>query len=245
LEYAIGCRPFNEFVVERHRKETTRQGQRTILKCMCKECPVEREVRVEMDENIPVAVVYEYGNHLQINAEPHPPVHRLHYSWTQLQRKMLEENFAKNPLITPLAIKMALSEADLLKGATLDNIKGWLHRKRLSQRKSNKPDASLSDVYEILREFSDASAWDDDNPSRPLLLPIPDTKHILEGNDVREQHPKKTRFNVPYAFCLPLSTPKLLGRRIKARQMQVRVLKNVSLQDGNNENASEYGIFSN
>jgi hypothetical protein len=55
-----------------------------------------------------------------------------------------------------------------------------------------------------------------------MLLPLPNRKHLLLGDEVTEDKPKRTSFGRPFSLCMPFSTRNLLRNKVKARGVEYR-----------------------
>ena len=144
----------------------------------------------------------------------------------------MRDAFDINPLITGKKLRSILDERGYTQGCTEQHVKNWLRVQRTKTDRHITSDVTLGKLKELIRDLEAKTQWIGEDVHRSLLLPIPDSKHLIEGKEVKEQKPRKTVHHHPFAFCLPISTPRLLQRRIDCRNLRVKVLKGVSLEQG-------------
>ena len=246
IEAAIGCRPDHEFVSIRGNHTIKGHPKPVRLyKCTHKECLVERHIRrtqaptANNSSGAPL-VLHEV---VQLGTHKHKPITRAQYYWSEDQLKHLSGIMAstEGSHATPSTLFRSLAAVELMRGTNKKLIRGWLKRYR-TKKKLPVIDTTIHTVQTVISEIKRKSLSLDeltcDQVNVPFILPLYNTQegglsdYLVTGNAVPGAEPQVTKYGTKFAYCIPMTTRKLLGNMQTCKTVDIYNVDKISIQNG-------------
>jgi len=130
----------------------------------------------------------------------------------------MTKTLTAHPSSTPQRLLDVLRDGGIRHCVSLAQVQGWLKRFRVLHPVVSADDGSLTIVKDTINKLRADSNWERPNNDSPLL-PIEGDHYLFEGSDATKgKRPASSLHGIPYAFCIPVSTPSLLKNRVRAME---------------------------